>query len=742
MMTYMNSEDGLYIGRVVRAGASEGGASVVSIEPLYEADENGAWIEPIRNAVTRFPTRGLVFWHRADPDAQVDTIWEFSVKAHNSASARGDFEAFHVLEAVPAVEVIDFREWGEDRVRQELTTVGIRRREAPLRSVLLWVDADQWIGPVRLKALAGDRWELAEQTRSALQVHRPPKNGVSQVILNGHRRLLLNSTDQDVGLPIGCVNWSSETEFMLDVLKDLRRVDANVAEKLGITRDILKSYIASLKSAGVLKSNDDSARARLARAASIVAVLDDNEQLAKSASEILLSSDAVRRQLESDLAETKERLRVEQREALDAEVKQQRDELDKMRVLVAEKGEQLVEMERKVRDRAATLETDLAEYRGALEGRLREIAATPHRSFAELSVISSALGLSPARPTYQPHLVYGKCAPEAVASISSKDELHGRLIARMMRCSIPHTTAVDLLIAWMAGMLPLASGATAEAIVRECAHIVAGGEALWIPVAASTTEPHELFGRYDSTRNILLPHPAGLLDAMLEAERREHLSIAVFEGVNRAPIESYLMPAIRGFRSDVPGHNQTGIPLVPQAFVDANDPYLAHSRVSWHPALLPVGLVVRGISALPLSSEIWQHAVLVDADRGLNAHEVGRSPESDANDGGDISALGQSVWNGLRTTVRRADGSGITALLQRLADKAPDLAIYREPLARVYRASIVMGDGPEEAAMRAARLVVVPALSTRLELAERLGDVVFGHDGHWRQTLQLAIALS
>src|SRR5215831_6878840 len=72
-----------YLGRVKRVSHRGDAYNYASVEPLVESDPNGTeWVGPVRDALSRFPKRGIVHWHDAPLDLRVGSLWQFSIDEH------------------------------------------------------------------------------------------------------------------------------------------------------------------------------------------------------------------------------------------------------------------------------------------------------------------------------------------------------------------------------------------------------------------------------------------------------------------------------------------------------------------------------------------------------------------------------------------------------------------------------------------------------------------------------------
>ena len=212
-----------------------------------------------------------------------------------------------------------------------------------------------------------------------------------------------------------------------------------------------------------------------------------------------------------------------------------------------------------------------------------------------------------------PHLSMDKASKPSIANqighriewkvsdtkISSAEDLKKQIIKGFRAISVKSDVGIGIHAAVTAGILPILSGFNAGAAIDVYSKIACGGRVFRVPIAPTSLDASDLFGKFDENQGAFLSGDGRLLEFVQIAKQNREPAVVVFEGVNKAPTESYFMPILEAI------------------FLRRSLPIYFNSNVSqifeWSENLFPVATIVEGPTTLPLSAEIWSRSIMLDA---------------------------------------------------------------------------------------------------------------------------------
>ena len=109
---------------------------------------------------------------------------------------------------------------------------------------------------------------------------------------------------------------------------------------------------------------------------------------------------------------------------------------------------------------------------------------------------------------------------------------------------------------FLSGAVPVFTGGRAYEACAAYARCVAAGQLFWLPVSPTWVEPAQLLGERDSS-----DEPTGLLQFLRRAQASEQMQLVFLDGINKAPVDSYLMPLLCCFRDAWQGTGGRSLPL-------------------------------------------------------------------------------------------------------------------------------------------------------------------------------------
>ena len=172
-----------------------------------------------------------------------------------------------------------------------------------------------------------------------------------------------------------------------------------------------------------------------------------------------------------------------------------------------------------------------------------------------------------------------------------------------------------------------------------------------MPVCPTSLEPADFIGRLDPVRGTFGPEPFGLAEVLLTAHLVDHPILVVLEGVNRAPVESALLPFVDLFIEA----GSRNLRLIHPGVIDANDPFACLADVRWPRNVLLAAITVDGAATLPLGASWAPSCCVID---GID--QTARPSDSGASE---TSWVSNETWNDARLKLGKRvpvdEGGGI-----------------------------------------------------------------------------------
>jgi hypothetical protein len=619
-----------FLGRVKREPHRGELYRYATVEPLVQSDPHGTqWIGPVREATRHFPTRGYVHWHDAPIEAQLDSVWQFTVNDH--PSERGRREHFQLESAQEAIEVLDFRAISDETaLRSNLTGEGIALSPQPVaKRVLLWMASGLCVGPLLLRREgANGHWvvdtPVAHRDSSRMPVWRLAANDINRVRIDRDRYFV--SPRLELGQSAGIQNWASDAQVARSILARLRKMDSGVAKAIVESDRVFREYLERIE-AGRLGGGDPAIeRARLDRLRGLRFAIQRDAGLLKEAAAALLSSDSVRveigHKVEEKVAEEVRARRAEIELALDSTKRQLlrlEGQLTQAQAELDAKRSENELVDSQLSEKRRVLDATVAAFDQELSARLQEVARRPEAAFADVAVMRALLALSHGRPSDNhpgrvPVIAPVREFEPAARELSNGAPIQAALVAHASGERLSLHAMLGLHAIFAAGVTPVVIGSVGYELLRAYASAVAGGRLHWISIGSSVMEPQDLLGRYDGPSGRIVPAACGLLDVVRDASQSGRLHVVVLEGFNRAPCETYLSPILEVARSGRAGDEIRAIPLASPQVVSDDDPYRHLAQLAWPPSVLVACLPTDGSATLPVSSSVWRFLSVLDAE--------------------------------------------------------------------------------------------------------------------------------
>jgi len=593
------------LGFVTWKSTDRHGDPIAGVEPLFEVTET-KW--RTINALEEFPSAGQVVWFKAREAAQ-NALLFFSPEENDDEKY-----SFKVASPEIATEVIDLRQLGSPADVRVALVAGIRRATLPPGHVFLLCATNLLVGPLRLKHI-----RPGFATYEAVHPEKIPLHKVESDIhpvSNGHspRLVLIEDT---LTTPIGFVDWDEDRL----VLKRAIRTAVEYAKNLGhapcfATKRLIDEAALAIASNGTT-GETSLIRYRLERAK---AVCDDKvalTSLASDVADILQSHPVVAASLEEVKQNTKRNVEIAVRAEIEAQLAKTREkaeaDISRIRAEISE-----LELERdKVHCEKCTASTILVDLRNEIEAvrteltlreeeaeaelakKFRDLAAKPMPFLAETAILRTFLAACSNKASL-PEKQLTSCDMPQIAwnrgavVRTDKQALLKALTGAFKSVGVSPANSIRIHASVMAGLLPLVTGNGGFAALVAYANAVCGSRYCTLNVSPSCARPVDLVGYVDGAT--CAPYHNGLFAAANAAKSLDVPSLMIFEGINRAPTEAYLLPVLQSQRIGVP------ITCTPTSV----------SPLSIPSALRFAATAVVGAATVPISPELWSFAVAVE----------------------------------------------------------------------------------------------------------------------------------
>ena len=224
---------------------------------------------------------------------------------------------------------------------------------------------------------------------------------------------------------------------------------------------------------------------------------------------------------------------------------------------------------------------------------------------AELADMKTKVQAQQMRPTF------AWTSSPTESSLTKLNGVYTILRDRFEKQRFSSAVACCLHAAFAADVMPVVMGADAFEILKTYASCITGGRILWVPIAPTMLEPADLLGRVDIASKCFIPHQSRLLDLLLDAaDHPSKLYMVVLDGINRAAIDSYLMPILACYRDKWQTEGRRISLFHPQAIV-ADDPYASNFQIAWPQNILLAGILSEGATAIAPPATLWSYATLI-----------------------------------------------------------------------------------------------------------------------------------
>jgi hypothetical protein len=590
------------------AHQASGGAPLwCKVKPIARV-ETSRW-EWIANPGEVFPTKGVAFWPPPlPPDALIGSLWIVEVEETHKDDASDRLSVRHA-EPVTGFVVVE----GENgsHLRRSIAEGSFRLHHNPPTRIFLSRPGrtGEWVGPFTTQQIDQDRrWKLDEVAGGFVDLIEVPEDDL--VTLRDHSLPNLRVLKPHLRVPLAKGRWNVQNDSTLvsSLLKNVRRLDPEVAAGLNMTQKVWRAYGDALTSGGEADTHDvarfEAIEELLARHE---ADLTRNRVFLDALLEHPALSDRIEEGVQARVEAAREEIEERAREVEGELVVRDRDlrkELDHLQSLVELRTVAVEELGRSVEAREAALAKVEDELESKIQSVFDEIADNPLDRLVDGLVVR--LLVRAADGGGRPRVSRSSDALDAdpgVDEVSDADGLVKVLGNNAIALGFDHLNAFSVVGGWLNGRFVACRGQRAFDLLAGTASLLAGG-GVW-----ATPIPARIFGVGDV---LALPcsridgrGPATRLGDLLSWHNEGDYPVAIIlQGVNRAPPSHLLEDLLSATNFG------EGVPL------PWNDGSEARSApIHRPPRTLWCGTITTGRTCFPVDPALSRRLHLIDADR-------------------------------------------------------------------------------------------------------------------------------
>ncbi len=579
------------------------GNPIAGVEPLFELEPD-KWRAV--NAAEEFPTQGQVFWPFAREAAENQIIF------FRAEDNRGQKDEFRVVEPHLALEIIDLRRVGSPSEVRAALTAGVRGFDACQGLVLVRCAPDLFVGPVRLNRSPAGGLTLDAAARDRVPCHSRIASGDIRTLRDGrNERTILAGPHgtASLGTPTGYVDWDDDKLVFRRALAAAVARARRTGPDPGLTKRLIDEAADSLAGDGggaelqLERFRLERARILSSESALITTSASELASLLMGHPSVITALDNLKRQALDDL-EASMRSEIEQRLAA---LRRELQELEETGVSAKNSLEEtraaIQGAEKDLADSRLRAQGQEAELESALAARLAELRSRPAEWLADVLLLRPFLAGATDNLVPKPVPEGMSAAPAwraATRTVTDRAGLQRAFATTFKSRGLSPVQALRLHAAVVSNLLPIVSGPGAVDALLAYAQVVCGGRTALLHVAADWLRPMKLDG-------------SAIGPIQAAATGFAAPSLLVFEGANRGPMEAYLAPLLQVHR-----------------VMSANGPVGLHSplagAVQFPRSLCLAATVTDGATALPVSRDLWAHAVALHMDRAPAGHLLDDSP--------------------------------------------------------------------------------------------------------------------
>lgn len=572
-------------------------------------ESNGNW-ETIEDPKHLFGDDGLIFWWRP-PIGCKELLWRHVVIPQPKYDGARNRERYQVKEnsALPVEELFSCGTTLSDDQFRLLLEEGARFDRPPLGKVLFRLEGNRCAGPLELSFIDG-KWSCPDNDiRSRVPVgnfneadFRIIRNdGTEHSILAPRSKLPTHSAYLNAQTPI---------DVLHGLVKRVRRLDQRTYDALNVTYAAYDAYVEALVKARLPADQALMERARGERLKNLVSALKSDVSVLTELGKALLEHSEVAKRVE-------DAVQLEVQRKIDCASATIEEKLSGVRAALLDVEQQLATrtnalLESDARLRAAKEEAQSLNGRLAEEfsRQLEEMLENPVSTIAQNAIfkaLASGRQKESSREAVNDAELNEMAAPRSFTHGTELDEfqdLRKHFVSRAAGGGVSILSAPTVLGSCLAGNMPLVFGPHVDELMQTISSVVAGGRMFRVPVSTATYQVQDLFVRQDPLTGRMNQGPGSLGRLVDECRNLDRLVIILLEGVNRAPLESFLTPLLSCVATAGDGEEEATIPI-------ESGNGRSTDWFSWPRNVLLVGSVVEGPSSFPIPRMMLERITMI-----------------------------------------------------------------------------------------------------------------------------------
>lgn len=589
------------------------GHLVGGVIPLYEVTKT-KWREIDR--ADEFPHQGQAFWSNVR-DA-VEKTFVFFEPADND----GPKDKFRVTEPHVALEVIDLRHLGDlEKIRVALVN-GLDGGKLIPGKVLLWCGSDVFVGPVKLIRTPTELIKLEDAPHHQVQVFSNKKIELKHIPDGKNERIITASLI--LGAPDSYVDWDDDHIVARRALSWIADRQKKKNEKAGVTKKIIDEVAEYLSSTGNL-NDSNLEQYRLRRLKEIFKNSSLVSQLIADINDAVRALPNVQNEIENIYSTAKKEAVIRAESELSSEA----SKLGLAKAVRQSLESENKKVEKKVSEVRAEVEKKVSNIELEVSKRLKEVVEKPSKIIAEIPILRALLGVTDSGrvPTTSENNLesQNKVWQRGVKNITEAVEVRRVLTNAFKKRGLAPIGALKIHAAVNAGLIPFVVGPKSFLAIDTYCLVACAARKVNVFVTPSFIEASQLFGRFNTQQGEEKYQPNELLSEVFSANKNEGIALAVIEGLNRGPAESYLLPLLNTL--DVEGN-------IGEVLQGPLKQILNGKSIVWPKNLRIVATCVEGPTSLPISRDILARGVVIEIDECVPGESEGEETSSEIISGG------------------------------------------------------------------------------------------------------------
>jgi hypothetical protein len=530
------------------------------LRPVYFANE-GKWeaISP-QTARTRFPTEGKIFWWRTKPTRK-GSAWVVNYALNTMADANEKPDRFVVDDGYPLPIFVRRGSPADDiALRRSISSGSLAFAAAFPGPVYVKVPSStsQWVGPLNIdpEQAKDGRFHINRlASEGFIDVHEIPDPALQVIDLIGQEVMVLAPT-RELGARTSVFNIQSDEQLLDGVLKRIRKLDANLADSLGVTKNVFGKYVEALQSADLIGEQVQLEDARAHALGRLISQAEEGFSNGKYIADALAELPSVVAHTEAAIsgavdreaqrihreATARESEALGRAAALESEVARLAEEKSAIAATIKDMSEQVVELQKALATLPLQLETTLREAASAFK-------QNPAQSLSSAIFLRVLAGNGERTESARP-AVRATMTPLSKAQMeySTPGELAAVCGLQSNQFGLSQETMLVAATLLLKGRPVLLYGPAVEAMLNALANSLYGGNSLRFPVPSSVFGLADMLSLEAIDQSTLRPTGVYLGDALREDAIEDRLT--VLSGVDRGPLEVTLGDLVAQYRAE------------------------------------------------------------------------------------------------------------------------------------------------------------------------------------------------